>query len=125
MHIPYRIIFAEYLDCMEKMPRYLHLTKRALNSSVLLPDGVRLKISPKGWVPQQGHMRPKTLSTPPSFQNIIHFNLCLPCSKGLLQKYEQDLLLNWSKGYRKHAAFNAKFGEILQHISYGRLNCTI
>ena len=66
-------------------------------------------------------MRPETLSNPPSFQNIILFNLCLSCAKGLLQTYGQDLLLNWSNGYRKHA-FNAKFGGIRQHISYGRLN---
>ena len=93
MHIPYRIIFAQYLDYMEKMfPDVFICEKRVLNHSpVLLPDGVTLKISPNGWVPEQEHATRNPVY-PPSFQSIIRFNLCLPCPKGLLQTYEQDLL---------------------------------
>jgi len=121
MHIPYRIIFAHHhLDYMEKTPRCFICKERVLSSPVLLPDSVTLKISTKGWVPKQEYATRDPVQSP-SFQNIILFNLCLSCSKGLLQTYEQDLLSNWSNGYRKHA-FNAKFGGIRQHISYGRLN---
>ena len=110
----------------KRRPDVFICKKRALNSLVLFPDGVALKISPNGWLPQQGHATRNPVHFPPNSQNIIHFNLCLLCSSlSLLKKYEQDLLLNWSKCYREHAAFNAKFCEILQHISHGRLNCTI
>ena len=107
-------------------PMSSSVKKRALNSLVLLPDGVTLKISPKGVATTARACGQEPCPFPPIFQNIIHFNLCLLCSSlSLLKKYEQDLLLNWSKCYREHAAFNAKFGEILQHISTGRLNCTL
>ena len=77
-------------------------------------------------------MRPETLSTPPQFSKFTTFQLGLvqglPCFKGLLQIYEQDLISNWSTNCCKHAippSILSKFCIILQHIyklyNYGRL----
>ena len=80
MHIPYRIILAQYLDYMEVgnlEHMFSSVKQRVLNSPVLLPDGVTLKISPKGWVPEQEHETRYPVHSPHSFQTGASFQLFL------------------------------------------------
>ena len=121
MHIPYRFIL-EYLDCMQgTSPKCSSVDKLALNPNLLLPDSVMLKQVPEGGLWHKG-MWPETLSTaPPPVFKTYYISISSMLAKGLLQRYEQDLILNWSNSYCKHAMPPSMLNLVKFFSIYGRL----
>ena len=94
--------------------------KLAFNS-LLLPESVTLKKQvPEGGWRQQGHVtRNSEYTAPPPVFNIYYISISSMLAKGLLQRYTRarfDFKLVKQLLQACRAAFNAKFGEILQHI---------